>query len=63
MIVPIVNGAKKKRMASPLEEMMLDELRHILVVLKDRMLTRKNYMDFMNEIRTAIRDAEKEIGE
>lgn len=51
------------RRATPLEEMMLDELRHILVVLKDRMLTPKNYMDFMNEVRTAIQKAEKEIGD
>ncbi len=44
-----------------LEEMLLDELRHVLVVLRDRMITPRNYMKFVGDIQARIREAEETI--
>lgn len=50
-----------KRKPTNLEAMMLDELRHVLLILRDRLITPKNYMHFMGHIKEAIQTAEKEI--
>lgn len=47
-----------KREPTPLEEMLLDELRHVLLIIKDRMITPKNYIQFMGELKAAITEAE-----
>lgn len=50
------------RAPTPLEERLLEELRYILVVFRERLITPKNYMKFMGELKEVIKDAEDEIG-
>jgi len=46
------------RQPTELEVMLLDELRHVLLVHTERMITQKNYAQFIGEIKEAIAHAE-----
>lgn len=49
------------RSPTPLEAILLDELRNVLMTLQERILGKKNFMEFMGRIRNTILLAEKEL--
>lgn len=50
-----------KRKPTSLEVAMLDELRHMFMMFKQRWITPKNFALMMGELRAIIVQAEKEI--
>lgn len=49
------------RKATVLEELMLDELRHILLILRERWIKPKDYTELLGRLVQVVKKVEREI--